>query len=118
MKRRTARRKYLKAKLHTRRKHLSMHVGKELKSKLNKPLRSILVNKGDKVKVLRGEHKGKTQVITEVSYSKRKVYLDNVVRKNARGNDIHIPFDPSNLELISLKESSFRNEILKPKKGE
>ena len=118
MKKRTSRRKYLKARLHTRKKHLRVHVGKELKTNLSKPLRSLLVNKGDKVKVLRGEHKGKTQKVTKVSYSKRKVYLDNIVRKNARGNDAHVPFDPSNLELTSLKESSFRNDILKQKKGE
>lgn len=113
MQRRRERRKIYGGKMHKRRKMLNVHVSKALKSKLGTKLRSLLVNKGDSVKVLRGDSKGKTARVARVSVLKRKVYLEGITVRNRRGVESLIPFDASNLMLMETKDSAYRKEILK-----
>lgn len=113
MKRRRERRKVFRGKLHRRRKTLHVHISRELREKLGVRMRSLLVNKGDTVKVLRGDNKGKSAKVARVSLLKRKIYLEGIAVRNRRGMESLIPFDPSNLMLTELKESPYRKEILK-----
>lgn len=113
MQRRRERRKVYHGKMHRRRKMLRVHLSKELRAKLGTRHRALLVNKGDGVKVLRGDSKGKSAKVARVSVAKRKVYLEGVTVRNRRGVESLVPFDPSNLVITELKDSQFRKEILK-----
>ena len=70
MRKRSERKFRFTAKLHERKSFLHIHTSKELRSSLKKKVRAVLVNKGDKVKVMRGSSKGKTGKVLDVSYSK------------------------------------------------
>ncbi|NYZ60368.1 50S ribosomal protein L24 [Candidatus Micrarchaeota archaeon] len=113
MQRRRERRKVYQGKIHKKKNMLHVHISKELKAKLGTKVRALLVNKGDGVKVLRGDNRGKAGKVARVSVMKKKVYLEGVTVRNRRGVESLVPFDPSNLMLTEVKDSPFRKEILK-----
>lgn len=88
------------APLHQRRHYVGVHLSKELRKKLATKRRSVPVIKGDKVKVMRGKRKGFTGKITRVDLSACTVYLEGVVKSKARGTEVPMPIQPSNLLLI------------------
>ncbi len=107
MKSDTERKMFYKAKRHERTKRLHVHVSKELKAKLKKKVRALLVRKGDKVKIMRGPGKGNTGKVVKVNHSKMKVYVEGVVIRTARGREMLVALQPSNLvlnELFKTKE--------------
>lgn len=87
------------APLHRKHKALSAHLARTLIEKYNK--RSLPVRKGDEVKVMRGEHRGKTGKITRVDLKNTKVYIDSVKRKKVSGAEINVPLHPSNLLILT-----------------
>ena len=88
------------APLHLRRKMVAVHVSKELAARLSTGRRSVPVHKGDKVKLMRGEHKGHTGKVTEVDLSRLKVFVEGASRRNSKGIEKPYPLDPSNLLLL------------------
>ena len=111
MKADTQRKKYIGAKIHQKKKDIHIHLSKELRAKTKQKRRSLGPRKGDKVKVMRGQHAGKQAKITVVSIVDRRIFLEGLTRKTARGKEVPIPFHPSNLMLISLVESKERAKI-------
>lgn len=89
------------APLHIKRKFVSVHLSKELKTKHSK--RNITVVTGDNVKVLKGQFKGKSGKISKVDYRNSKVYIEGMESIKKDGNKVSIPIDPSNLIITSLK---------------
>ncbi|MBS3172412.1 50S ribosomal protein L24 [Candidatus Woesearchaeota archaeon] len=95
-------RKYrIKAPLHLRNKMMSVHISKELKTKYGK--RNVPVRKGDKVKVLRGQYKGRTGEVERINLKKYKVYVQGVENIRKDGGKVQYPISPSNLMIIELK---------------
>lgn len=88
------------APLHLRKKMVGVHLSKELRAKLSTKKRNAPAHKGDKVKVMRGEYRGKTGKIMEVSLSTLKIYVEGITRRNAKGVEKLVPIDPSNLLLL------------------
>jgi large subunit ribosomal protein L24 len=86
--------------LHLQQKRLAVHLNEALQKENKK--RSLSVRKGDTVKVMRGEHKGKSGKITAVSYAKGKVFIEKLVLKKAKGKEAMIPIHASNLLLTEL----------------
>jgi ribosomal protein uL24 len=115
MKRKRERRKRYSAKMHEKRAHLRVHVSKELRALMKEKKRSLLVNKGDTVKVMRGKHKGKSVKVKRVSHAKGLVYLEGVTARNVRGTENALGFQPSNLLIVSAKESPERQKMMKAK---
>ena len=76
-----------------------VHVSKELRQKINK--RSMAVKKGDEVEVMRGKYKGTKGKVARVSHLKGKVYIEGITVKNARGTEVLVPIDPSNIQIIN-----------------
>ncbi|MFN7990541.1 MAG: 50S ribosomal protein L24 [Candidatus Micrarchaeia archaeon] len=111
MKSDSERKKYHSEKLHQRKNRLHVHLSKELRGKLKKKTRAILVRKGDSVKVMRGPEKGKETRVSDVNTIRRKVYLEGVVVKNARGREVPVALEPSNLLLLSLESTPERKEM-------
>ncbi len=103
--------KRYKSKLHTKKGFLHVHVSKDLRSKMKAKKRSLLVHKGDKVKIMRGSFRGKSGKITDVNYIKSKVTIEGITRKNLRAKEIPVPFEASNLLLLELEMTKERKEL-------
>jgi len=88
------------APLHIKSKFMSVHLSKELKEKYKK--RNATARKGDNVKVLRGQFKGKTGKIDRIDVKKTKAYITGVEVAKKDGTKAFYPFDPSNLIIIEL----------------
>ena len=58
------------------------------------------LRKGDKVKVLRGDHKGHTGKIFEVDLSTLKIYVEGAHSRTAKGVEKLVALDPSNLVIF------------------
>jgi ribosomal protein uL24 len=107
----TERKKYYSEKIHKRKKRLHCHLSKELRLKLKAKKRALLIHKGDSIKVLRGPGKGKTAKVSKVSTINRKVYVEGVVAKTARGKEVPMALEVSNLMLVGLEPTKERKAI-------
>ncbi|MFH7880652.1 MAG: 50S ribosomal protein L24 [Candidatus Aenigmatarchaeota archaeon] len=105
-------RKFLiEAPLHIRRKMISSHLSKELREKYKR--RSLPLRKGDEVKIMRGEFKGKIGKVVKIDTKKYKVYVDVAKKKRTVGTEYLVPISPSNLMIINLNlEDKYRQKIL------
>ena len=88
------------APLHIKQKFTGCHLSKELIKKYNK--RSITLRKGDKIKVLRGQFKGKTGKVDTIDLKKTKVRITGIdfVKKDV--TKAFYPLHPSNLVITEL----------------
>ncbi|MBI2079947.1 50S ribosomal protein L24 [Candidatus Micrarchaeota archaeon] len=111
MKSDSERKKHYNAKLHQKKSYLHVHLSKELRQKMKSKKRSILLKKGDQVKVMRGSLKGKSGKVARVDYNRSKVFIEGLTRKNLRGRDILVPIDPSNLLLTQVDMNEIRKEL-------
>jgi large subunit ribosomal protein L24 len=100
-KKRTSRKKQYSLPMHRRKALLSARLSKELREKIKK--RSATVKKGDKVKVMRGDFKGKTGLVASVDYKRATVKVEGISRRNSRGVDVLVPLKASNLMIIEKK---------------
>ncbi|MBW2996898.1 50S ribosomal protein L24 [Candidatus Woesearchaeota archaeon] len=110
-------RKYrFNAPLHVKHKFLSAHLSKELRKKYGK--RSFPAAKGDKVKIVRGQFKGRENKIDRVSHKETKVYVIGVERTKKDGSKSMIPVKPSNVMITELNLSdSKRKKALERKEA-
>lgn len=93
---------------------MSVNLSKELRKKYGK--RNIPIRKGDKVKVLRGQFKGKTGKINKVSLKKRKVYIEGIESVKKDGTKAFVPVTPSNLQIQELiLEDKKRKKLIERK---
>jgi large subunit ribosomal protein L24 len=105
------------APLHIKHKFLSVHLSKELRTKYGR--RNIVVVKGDKVKVLRGQFKGRENKVERVDIKSTRVYITGIDRQKKDGSKSIIPLQPSNLIITELKlDDKKRKESLEKKSKE
>jgi len=97
------------APLHLRRHFLASHLSKELREKKKK--RAMVVRVGDKVRIMRGQYKGKEGVVKEVDLKKCVVFVEGITRKRVGGQEVFVPLQPSNLLITSLKEEEKRGKV-------
>lgn len=103
------------APLHLKKKFLAVHLSKELKKKYNK--RNMTARKGDKVKVMRGEYKGKSGPIKKVYLKRSKISIDGIELTRKDGTKREVRFHPSNLMITDMiLEDKKRKIILERKK--
>jgi len=103
-------RKYrLNAPLNIKRKFLSVHLSKELKLKYK--TRNIVIRKNDKVKILRGQFKGKTGMIIKVITKKAKVFIEGIENNKKDGTKTYYPIEPSNIMITELNLTDKRRKI-------
>ena len=94
------------APLHIRTTLLGSHLAKDLRQKLKK--RSLRVRKGDKVKVLRGQYRGKSGVVERVDVQKMHVYVTGVDFQKKDGSRALYPVHPSKVMITELEGSEKR----------
>ena len=97
------------APLNIKRKFLSSHLSKELKQKYK--IRNISLRTDDKVKIVRGQFKGKTGKIAKVLAKKTKVFIENIQNTKNDGTKTYYPIDPSNLIITELNLTDKRRKI-------
>ena len=95
-------RKYrFNAPMHIKRKFVSSHLSKELREKHG--IRSIVLKKGDTVKIMRGKFKPHSGKVNRVDLKKSKVYVEGADMTKKDGTKIFYPLEPSNLLIITLE---------------
>jgi large subunit ribosomal protein L24 len=89
------------APLHIKGKFLTAHLVKDLRSKYG--LRSLRVRVGDKVRILRGQFKGREGKIERVSVKDSKVFVTKVdIVKKDGATRVPYPIDPSNIVIVEF----------------
>lgn len=108
-------RKYaLNSPLHIKRKLMSVHLVKTLRDKYQK--RNIPARKGDTVKIMTGQFRGKSGKVERVDLKHRKVYVENASLIKRDGSKKPYPIDPSNLMITDLIiEDKLRKKALEKK---
>lgn len=100
-------RKYIaKAPLHVKSKMMSSMVSKELKGSLKTG--SLRVRKGDKVKVLRGQFKGKSGAVERVDVKSQHVFVAGVEFQKRDGGKALYPVHPSKLMITEVDKTDKR----------
>ena len=102
------RKRLFQAPLHKRGKIMSVNLSPELRERYGR--RSFPIRVGDKVRIMRGDNKGVEGKVTRVDRKNYKVYIENVVRENLRGEKVLIPIHYSNLMIIELDLSDPRRK--------
>lgn len=94
-------RKYsAKAPKHIKIKFMGTNLSKELRKKYGK--RNVIVRKGDRVKIMRGEFKKKDGKVTGIFVSNGKITVEGIQRKKIDGSKVDIKINPSNVQVIEL----------------
>ncbi len=102
-------RKYLfHAPLHLRQSFLGAHLSRELRQKHGK--RSFAVRKGDQVKVVRGQFKGKSGTVRDVLLRQGKVLVEGIEVTKADGSRKPSPLHPSNIVITALQMEDLRRK--------
>ncbi len=94
------------APLHVRNTFLGSHLSKDLRQKLK--MRALRVRKGDKVKVMRGQHKGKTGTVDRVDTERKKVFITGIEFAKKDGSKALYPVHPSKLMIQELHSDKRR----------
>lgn len=94
------------APLHIKSKFVGANLAKDLREKHGR--RSISVRKGDTIKVLRGQFKGKTGKVERVSLTYSRIFVQGIDITRKDGTKAHIPLEPSNIQIITLSAGKRR----------
>ena len=94
------RKRFFKAPLHRRGKIMSVHLSGELRAKYR--VRSVPIRVGDKVIVLRGDHRGIEGKVIKVDRKNYRVHIEGITRENSKGDKVYIPIHYSNLMITEL----------------
>lgn len=103
------------APLHAKRKMAAANLSQELRERYGK--RSMVPRKGDEVKVMRGDSRGKTGVVEKVDLTKGRVHIEGVKRKKVDGSEIPVPIVPSNLQITKLTLEDKRRQAVLERSG-
>ena len=110
---RKQRRQIRNAALHERKNMLKCRLDEFLQDEYG--LRSLVIKKGDLVRIMRGQFRDTEGKVTNVSYKKGLVYLDNTTITKADGKEASVPVHPSNLMLVKLELDEERKSLIESK---
>lgn len=104
------RKAFFTSPLHRRQKMIHAHLTKELRKQYKK--RSLGLRKGDEVKVLRGDFKGKTGKVSSVDLNSLSIFIEGMKRKRATGEDVEVSFSPSNIMITNLSMDDAKRKAI------
>jgi large subunit ribosomal protein L24 len=110
---RKQRRRVRNAALHERKNLLKCRLDEFLQEEYG--LRSLVIKKGDLVRIMRGQFRDTEGKVTNVSYKNGLVYLDNTTITKADGKEASVPIHPSNLMLVKLELDDERKSLIESK---
>jgi large subunit ribosomal protein L24 len=99
--------------MHERKRFLKCRLDEFLQEEYG--LRSLVIKKGDLVRIMRGQFRDTESKVTGVSYRKGVVYLDNTTITKADGKEAAVPIHPSNLMLVKLELDDERKTLIESK---
>jgi large subunit ribosomal protein L24 len=103
------------APLHARRKHFSARLSPKLKA--SRRVNALPVRSGDKVRVMRGDHRGFEGKVTRVDTKKYRVFIEGLTREKVDGTTIFVSVNPSKVMITGLNlDDKWRKKILERKK--
>ncbi len=105
----------LESPMHRKQKMLSAVLEKSLREDLN--IRSMQIRSGDKVKVMRGDERGKEDKVRKVDLKKRKVTLEDLKVEKVDGTEVRPYVDPSNLMILEPDMSDERRSKIVERAG-
>ncbi len=85
---------------HVKDKLVSVNLSETLREELG--TRSINLNLGDRVKVMRGDRKGAEGIVSNIDRDDQKVYVNGLEVTRQDGSASEVPFRPSNLQAQAL----------------
>lgn len=103
------------APAHVRQKFMGVHLGRKLRDEHK--TRSVEARIGDKVKVLRGQFKGKSGEVNKIDRKKGVLYIDGVDQPKKDGSKAPYPINPSNCQMETLNNKDkrrFKDRTAKP----
>jgi large subunit ribosomal protein L24 len=103
------------APLHVRQRLVSAHLSASLRKQIGK--RSLPLRKGDEVRVMRGQYTGAVGKVEEVDLKQLKIYVENVKRKKASGQEAAVAMHPSKLMITNLVMEDKERKFLAERKG-
>jgi large subunit ribosomal protein L24 len=107
------RKRIMNAPIHMRKSLLKVRLDEFLTEEYG--LRSLVIKKGDLVRIMRGQFRDTESKVTLVSYKKGVVYLDNTTITKADGKEAAVPVHPSNLMLVKLEMNDERKTLIEGK---
>ena len=94
-------RKFLyNAPLHLRGKIMAATLSNELRNKYG--VRSLPIREGDKVRVMRGDFKGKEGKVVDVDLKRYRINVEGATQKKVNGTEVFYPLHPSNVMIVGL----------------
>ena len=94
---------------------MSVNLAKPLRRTQEK--RNVIIRKGDKIKVMRGNFKDKEGKVSKVLIKQQKIYVEGLQRTKQDGAKVNVPFKSSNLQIIELNLED-KKRLKKPDKKE
>lgn len=89
------------APLHIRHKFMSAPLSEELRDKYGR--RSFPVRKGDTVKIMRGDDKGKEGKVRSINLKEEKITIEGIVIAKSDISEVPRPIHPSNVVITKLE---------------
>lgn len=99
---RKKRKALVQGKIHSGKRLLHVHLGKDMRLRYKK--RALLAKKGDKVRIISGDHRKREGKITEVDTKEGRLYIEGIIQKKQGGKEVFSPIDPSNCILLEWVE--------------
>ncbi len=112
---RKQRKAFFNAPLHARQKLMTAPLSPELREKYG--VKRLPVRKGDKVRVLRGDFKGKEGNVARVDLKRLALYIDGVTIEKADKTPVFRPIHPSNVMIIDLNLDDKRRKMIIERRG-
>ncbi|MFH5800034.1 50S ribosomal protein L24 [Haladaptatus sp. CMAA 1911] len=97
-----------RAPLHERHKQVKATLSDDLREEFDR--RSVRVNAGDTVEVMRGDFAGEEGEVTSVDLKKAVVFVEDVTLEKADGEEVPRPLEASNVRVTDLDLSDDRRE--------
>ena len=94
------------APLHERHKQVRARLADDLREEYGR--RSVRVNEGDTVEVMRGDFDGERGDVVEVDLSDAVIHVEDVTNETVDGEEVARPLDASNVRVTSLDLSDDR----------
>ncbi len=110
---RKQRKQIYKSPLHANKRRLKCRLDEFLQEEYG--LRSLVIKKGDLVRVMRGQFRDTEGKVIGVSYSKMRVYIESATTTKADGKEVNIPLHPSNLLVVKLEIDDERKSLIEKK---
>jgi len=108
------------APLHIKQKFVTVHLSPELRKKYT--MRSTNLRKGDKIIIIRGQHRKKKGNVDRVMLRRGKVFVEGIESVKKEGTTTQIALEPTNLMITELnlddkkRRAKLEKNIAKEKK--